>query len=710
MVLLKNGKMSKDILLEIGTEEIPAGYLPSAIKQLKTISETELKYARIEYKNAAVWATPRRLVLHCEDISEQQKSKELQISGPSEEAAFINGQPTPVAIGFAKKYGVNVLELKIVNSKVHLIKKEPSLKTETVLPEILAKIISSLTFPKTMVWEPSHFRFIRPIRWLLSLYGKKTIKFQIADVKSSNYTCIRYGKKIKITESKKYSNILRNKSVIVNQTDRLDALKKTVASCIRNKGEVLADEEIFETVNNLVEFPTAILCKFDEKFLNLPEEIIINTIKKQKNFIVADAKTKKILTYFVAVKDGISTNCDAIRDGYEKVIAACLEDAEFYFRNDTKTKLEEKVERLKGIVFQEKLGTIYDKVERIKKLANWLYLNLSISQSLNLSIIERICLLCKADLSTETVSEFPELQGTFGKICAMKDSENEIVSEGIEHHWWPLNYDGKIPKSYEAAIVSVADKIDTLVGDFALEFTPTGSADPYGLRRAAYGIIKITIEKKISFSLKELIIQAITSLPFKIDDRVKIISQLDDFLKQRLDTYMKEKNILQDEIDAVFSVRLDNILDAYNRAVAIHSIRKLSDFEPIATSFKRIVNILKQAGVLSKLSVGNETSRSHLSVVLLKEPEEKELYQKFLETKNKIEQMLKNGNYTAILNELVKFRKPVDNFFDKVLIMDKNEEIKNNRLALLSAIYDQFIKIADFSKIATEGQRDRGTE
>lgn len=700
--------MANDILLEIGVEEIPAGYLPPVIEQLRTISGAELKAARLPYKNINVWVTPRRLILYVEDVAGQQIIAETEISGPPEKAAFIDGKPTAAAIGFAKKYGADVSELAVKNGKVRILKKEPSLKTETVLPEVFKKIISTLTFPKTMVWESSRFRFVRPIRWLLAVYGKKTVKFQIADVKSSNLTCARYCKKIKITEPKRYADVLRNKSVLVNQTARLDALKKTVASSVKNvkAGVIFDGDELFETVNNMVEFPTAILCEFDKKFLDLPEKIIENTVKKQKNFVIVDAKTKKILTYFVGVKDGISTNIEIIRDGYEKVITARLEDAEFYFKNDTKTKLEEKIGRLKGIVFQEKLGTIYDKVQRILKLSNWLSLNLSTysadgglssgGQSLNLPLVERLCLLCKADLTTETVSEFPELQGAFGKICAMKDGEPESVSDGIEQHWWPINYEGKIPVSIEASVVSIADKMDTLAGDFALGLTPTGSADPYGLRRAAFGIVKIAIEKKVSFSLKDFMIQALTNLPVKVEDRVKIISQLEDFIKQRLDTYLKEKNVFQDEIDSVLSVGFVDILDAFNRAAAVHTIRKLPDFEPLAVSFKRIGNILKQAG-----KTENREQRLEIREELLKEPEEIELYKKFVETKNKIDaaESPRNGDYTAILNELVLLREPVDNFFDKVLIMAQNEEIKINRLALLSAIHNQFIKIADFSKI-----------
>lgn len=698
----KNKKMNKDILLEIGTEEIPARYLPATAEQLKTVSEKEFNAARLKYKTIKTYSSLRRLVLYIEDVSESQESFETEISGPSENAAFVGGKPTQAATGFAGKYGVDVSKLSIKNGRVYVLKKEPAHKTEKILPEMFSKIISSLSFPKTMVWEKSGFRFVRPIRWILALYGKKTIKLKIAGVESSDCTYIRYFKKVKITEPGKFINILKNKKVIADPSVRIEMLKNEVSSRARKSGNVLENDEIFETVNNMVEFPAAVLCKFDDKFLSLPKEIIVNTLKNQKNFAVIDVKGN-ISPYFIGVKDGIAKNTDVIREGYEKVIAARLDDAEFYFENDVKTKLEQKVEHLKGIVFQEKLGTIYDKVLRIKKLSDWLILNCSLASAsggLNRSLIERICLLSKADLSTEMVSEFPELQGVFGRLCAMKDGEGKVVSAGIEQHWWPVSYDGNLPESPEASVVSIADKIDTLVGDFSIGIVPTGSADPYGLRRAAFGIIRIAVEKEISFSISELIIQALANMPLDIGGehrKNKVISQLGEFIKQRLNTYLKEKNILADEIDAVLSVVVDNIVNAYNCASAIHSIRKLPDFKPITISFKRIGNILKQA---EKPEAGSR--KSEADEKLLKEPEEKELHQKFLEAKNKIEEAVQNNDYPAALRELISIRKPADDFFEKILIMAQDEQIKNNRLALLSNIHAFFMKIADFSKIITD--------
>ena len=313
------------------------------------------------------------------------------------------------------------------------------------------------------------------------------------------------------------------------------------------------------------------------------------------------------------------------------------------------------------------------------------------------SIIERICHLCKADLTTEMISEFPELQGTFGKICLLAEGENKIVADGVEQHWWPLNYDAKIPESNEASIVSIADKIDTIVGDFALGLVPSGSADPYGLRRAAFGIAKIAIVKELSFSTGELSSQALSNLPFDVADKYEVLAQVEAFIKQRLATYLKDNSILPDEIDAVLSTRENNILNLYNRALAIHAIRKLPDFEPIAISFKRIGNILKQSEKSGLIFDGGLPDSG-----LLAEQQEKELYAKFEKAKENVAKVILEGDYKQVLNELVMFRTPVDNFFDKVLIMDKKEEIKINRLKLLYAIYNQFSSIADFSKIVTE--------
>jgi len=688
--------MAKDILLEIGVEEIPAGYLTDATKQLSAICESIFKDARVGFRKIHIYSTYRRLVVYVKDASEKQILGKKAIIGPTENVAFADGKPTQVAIGFAGKHGVPVSELFVKDSRVCLIKKEPTLNTEQVLPEIFTKIVFSITFPKTMVWEEKRFRFVRPIRWLLALFGKKVIKFQVADVKSSNLTYLKNGKKIKITEPSKYIAALRNKSVIVEQSQRLEMVKKTVNAVMRNIGTVLEGEETFEMVNNMVEFPSAVLCRFDEKYLKIPQELIIFTLKKQKNFVVIDEK-KKLLPCFVGVKDGISTNLEIIGRGYEKVISARLEDAEFYLKNDIGTPLEAKVEKLKGIVFQEKLGTIYDKSVRITKLALWLCENLPPNYQIDKKNVERICLLCKADLATQTVSEFTELQGIFGRICALQDGEDNKVAYGIEQHWWPVTYEEKIPESAEASVVAIADKIDTLAGNFALGIIPTGSVDPYGLRRLAFGIIKICIDKNLRMNLDEMLINAVKGMPFEVKNSEKTVMLIKDFIQQRFETYLKEKGIFPDEIESVFSPGFCDIVDSLNRVLAVHEIRKLPDFEPISAAFKRIGNILKQA---NKQEVGS--GKWGVDEKLLKEPEEKELYEKFLLVRQATDLLMTGNDYIKSLYEFISLRKPVDTFFEKVLIMDKDDNIKNNRLTLLSAIYGQFKKIADFSKIVTE--------
>ena len=691
--------MAKDILLEIGVEEIPAGYLTDTAGQLSGICDYIFNDYRVGFRKICVYSTCRRLVVYAKDVSEKQLLGKKAISGPSEKVAFCDGKPTQVAAGFAGKHGVPVSELFIKDGRACLIKKEPTLNTEQVLPDIFTNIISRLTFPKTMVWEEKRFRFVRPIRWLLAMFGKKIVKFQIADVKSSNLTYLRNGKKIKITAPSKYLAALRNKSVIVEQAPRLEMVKKTVNATVRNTGSVLEGMETFNIVNNMVEFPSAVLCRFDEKYLKLSQELIIFTLKKQKNFVVIDDK-KKLLPCFVGVKDGISTNLEVIGRGYEKVIAARLEDAEFYLKNDTGTPLEAKVERLKGIVFQEKLGTIYDKTVRIGKLASWLCEILSKDYQFDRRIVDRICFLCKADLVTRTVSEFPELQGIFGRICALQDKEDANVARGIEQHWWPVTYADNVPETLEASIVALSDKIDTLAGNFALGIIPTGSADPYGLRRMAFGIIKICLDQGIRFNLNEMLVKAVQGMPVEVKNSEKVVMLLKDFIRQRFETYpdlKAAKGILYDEIEAVVSPGFCDIVDSYRRVLAVHEIRKLPDFEPISASFKRIGNILRQAG---RLTV--DSWQLAVDEKLFKEQEEKELYEKFLLVRETTDRLMAENDYIKSLYELISLRKPIDNFFEKVLIMDKDDSVKNNRLTLLSLIHGQFKKIADFSKIVNE--------
>ncbi len=691
--------MSKDILLEIGTEEIPARYLESSAAQLAEICEKEFETARVGYRRINVHCTCRRLIVYVRDVSEKQVPKRNVFLGPSEKVAYENGKPTAAAIGFAGKYKVDIADLFVKDGRVCVIKREPSLETEQVLPDLCVSIIKSLSFPKSMVWEQSRFRFVRPIRWIAALFGKKIIRFQIADVKSSNFTCIRHKKKIKISEPGKFISFLRNKSIIADCSSRLGMVKKAVSAAVRSTGgAVRENDENFAIVSNLVEFPSAVLCRFDKKYLSLPKELIIYTLKNQKNFVVFDGKGE-IMPYFVAVKDGISTNLESIGKGYEKVISARLEDADFYLKSDLKIPFEPNTEKLKGVIFHEKLGTVYDKVSRFSKLAEQLCDNINSSQKINKKVVSKICFLSKSDLVTRTVTEFPELQGIFGRICAAASGEEKIVSDGIEQHWRPITYDGELPDTAESSVVAIADKMDSIAGHFAAGNIPTGSADPYGLRRAALGIIKIAIKQRFSFSLKTLIRNAVELLPVEDCSKEKSGNLISDFIKQRLNNYFCELGISADTADAVLSAISDDIYDSYKRGLAVSGVRKQPDFAPIAAAFKRIGNILKQAEKSVSLSEFGPPDKN-----LFKDDSETALFEKFVSVKDEFNACIDVGDYETGLKIFITLRNPVDSFFEKVMVMTGDERIKNNRLSLLYGIYRLFMRVADFSKIVPKNK------
>lgn len=691
--------MNKDVLLEIGTEEIPARCVNSAAEQLKEITAAGFAAHRLKYRRLSVYSTCRRLIIYAEKVSEIQAPQETEIVGPPAAIAFAKGVPTPAAVGFAQKYGLAVKDIYKKNGRICLLKKESCRKTNQVLPELFPGIISSLSFPKSMVWESTGFRFVRPIRWVLALMGGNIIKFSIAGVKSGAYTYLRYGKRIKITEPAAFVDTLRNNSIIAESNIRLKMLNQSLAAAVKGIGVITAGNELLELVNNLVEFPSAMLCRFDEKYLSVPKELIAFTLKKQFNFSVKDS-AGNLLPYFVGVKDGISTTIKPITAGYEKVIEARLADAEFYLKTDTKTKLQDKVPRLKDIVFHEKLGSVYDKMVRITELTRSLAAGLGGSVMPDKSILERICILCKADLSTGTVAEFPELQGVFGRICALRDKEPQAVALGIEQHWQPLNYDGVLPEQPEAALVAIADKIDTLTGNFSIGLLPTGSADPYGLRRLSFGIVRIAVEKEIGFSLSDIIGQSISLQRCAVPNPTDVIAKAKDFIKQRFITHLKGNGISQDVIDSALASDFDDILDAYRRVVALNGLRSLPDFESIAVAFKRIGNILKQSdksGSANFLAAPAEPEES-----IFKMAAEKKLYDSYRCVNYSFQDCLKNKEYDRILKLFISMRDPVDSFFEEVLIMDKDEAVKVNRLKLLSGIYFMFRQIADFSRIITE--------
>ncbi len=703
-------RMSGDVLLEIGCEEIPSGYIDRTSKELQNLATKFFQDERIKFKQIAVFATPRRLVLYIEQVAEKQGDILYEVLGPPEKVAFDkDGLPTQASIGFAKRQGVQVKDLKVKQTErggyLAAVVKQRGQLVKDILPEALINIIKHISFPKTMRWLEEDLYFARPIRWILALWGEKIVKFNLGPIKSSNKT---YGhfifspKKLVIKSPKDYKVTLQNNYVIVDQNERKRIIIEQIAKLVAKAGgKVLKDEELIDTVVNLVEYPTTICGTFKKDYLKLPQEILITSMKThQKYFSVIDEKNN-LLPFFIMVKNGPSQFIDIVREGNERVLDARLADAEFFFKQDTKKSLESRVEKLKNVVFQKELGTVYDKTQRVIKLSEYICKEIS-SEACNFLTIKRIAQLCKTDLITEMVKEFPELEGIMGKVYAHLDGEDKIVAQGIYEHLLPLTSEGALPRYLEGAIVSIADKIDTIVGDFSVGLIPTGSQDPYGLRRQAHGIVRIILDKKLNISLSRMIDESISQIErtgYKINDKEESKQKVLRFFRDRIENILAQENIRYDEIDSVLEAGFDNIVNTQYKAIAIHKLRNLDDFEPITSSFKRANNILRQAeakGInLKMVTVKRE---------FLQEPEEKNLYEKFYNTKQEVLNLVNKTNYEQALNELVVLRNPIDSFFDKTMIMVEDQNLKNNRLALLQEIINLFFYIADFSKIVVESE------
>jgi len=686
----------QNLLFEIGTEEIPARFLPNTLKELKTIAQKLLNEHLLSYSEIKTFATPRRLVLFVESLSNKQKDKEEKVIGPPKKVAFDDkGNPTKAALGFARNQGVDISELTIEDTDkgpyvvVNRIIKGKNSKD--ILPEILKNIITTLNFPKNMRWGDERIRFARPIRWILALFGKDIVEFQIEDVISSNTTRGHrfLGKKeIKIdcADLNNYLNLLKKNFVIVDQDKRKELLIKDAQKAAKDKGyNILADNDLVLLNTYLTEYPFAICGTFDQKFLELPEPVLITSMKEHQKYFAVIDQDGALAPHFVAINNLKPKDPQLVTKGHERVLRARLSDAAFFFKEDTKRPLRDYVPELSGMIYHEGLGTLLDKTKRIIEIAKYL------AEILEPSIktcVEQAAYLCKADLLTEMVGEFPTLQGTMGKYYAIFSGESNEVALAIEEHYMPVRAEGDLPKSLCGSIVSIADKIDTICSMFVVGHEPTGTQDPYGLRRASLGILRIIIENKLKIDLEILIEFTLKTIKALTD-----IKNITEEQKDKILLFIK-KRFLNDQIikghdpkvvEAVLATGFNNPIKAISCINALEEIKEKEDFKDLILAFKRVVNILKNRPTGSI----NET--------LLIQDEEKQLYQIFLNKKDQIVSALKDENYKQALKLLLELKPAIDNFFDNVLVMDKKEEIKNNRLNLLTNIRELFLLVADLS-------------
>jgi glycyl-tRNA synthetase beta chain len=685
----------KELLLEIGTEEIPAGFVPQALSDLERLVRKEFETNRIDFEGIQTLGTPRRIVLFIESVSEKQRDEEVKKIGPSRQAAFDpSGKPTKAAIGFAKGQSVSVESLEVIQTEkgeyVCAVKREPGRPTLEILPSILSGIILSIPFQKSMRWAEVSIRFARPIHWILGLFGGEVIPFEMGDIRSGNIT---YGHRfmhpdpVAVKDFKTYLQRMSEASVIVDPAERKKRIEEgMIREGAKVSGKVLKDEELLNEVNFLVEYPLPLCGSFDEKFLSLPREVVIHSMKEHQRYFPLMDDHGRLLPHFIFISNIAPKDERVVVKGNERVLKARLSDAAFFFQDDLKIPLEKRVEELKKVVFQAKLGTSYEKVMRFKNLASLIVDR--IDPELR-PAVERTALLCKADLVTGMVGEFPKLQGIVGREYARLSGEKTEVYEAIYEHYLPGFSGDRLPSSPVGDVVSMADKMDTIVGCFGVGLLPTGTADPFGLRRQALGIIRIILEKEYSLSLGELIEESSYQLKEKMESPFsEVKAEVLDFFRIRYQNFLQDKGYPFDVIEAVISTSFDQLLDIQRRIDALREAREWKDFESIVIGFKRAMNILKGA-----------SSKKGLTAALFSEAAEKSLYRAFLRAKERIEQHLGKQDYPSALLEMTQMKGPIDEFFDRVMVMVEDEPIRNNRLALLDEIGQLFLKFADFSKL-----------
>ncbi len=701
-----------EFLLEIGTEEIPAGYIPPALDFLKNALHERLDSKLLfhgEIKNAG---TPRRLAVHVQDLALKQPDREIKIMGPPARIAFNpDGTPAEAALGFAKRNNVAVDQLKVEETKkgAYLCIKKTELGKPAIeiLAVLLPRLLADIPFPKAMRWGTGKFRFARPIRWIVSLLGNEVVPFEAAGLFSDRIT---YGHRFMskgpiILESasfEEYKGLLKEAFCICDVITRKETLVEGAQEAVRAySGYLLEDNELLELNTFLTEFPSAVCGSFDEKFLRLPDPVLITCMKEHQKYFAVTDRDGKLMANFVAINNTLSSKPDLVKNGHQRVLTARLSDAEFFFKEDTRRNLEDFVPELAGMIFHQGLGTLLDKTQRVQKISEFLASELS---PRDLQTVRRAAWLCKADLCTEMVGEFPTLQGIMGREYAMLSGEDPTVASAIKEHYLPIRSGGELPRTMPGVLLSIADKIDTIVSTFAIGLKPTGTQDPYALRRQALGIIHILLARKLDLSLKALINESINTLGGVLSEiPASLHDDITGFFKKRYTIDLISRGLDYDVVEAAVRADFDSLFDCYQRALAINAARNLPEFEPISIAFKRVMNILKGFP-------GGEVDNN-----LFEEPQEKVLHGAFIQVKEQIYPLLRPETgqtcpdaeqYKEALLLLLSLKPHIDDFFDNVMVMVEDEKLRENRLALLWMIAKLFLKIGDLSTIVVTENQD----
>jgi glycyl-tRNA synthetase beta chain len=681
-----------ELLFEIGTEEIPAGFLAQALVDLPRLAAARLDGARLAHGAPVALGTPRRLTLLVKELAARQEDLAEDLTGPPKKAAFDkDGTPTRAAEAFAKKAGVDVSAIRIVQTdkgEYCAARREVAGRpARELLPELLAALIRELPFKKSMRWAERDEAFVRPVHWIVALLDGEVIPLEFAGVRSGAETRghrflapapVRVGS---ITE---YEAALRAGHVMLDPAERRRVVEREIERLGREAGgTTVPDPGLVAEVANLVEWPLGILGSFDARFLEVPREVIISAMRGHQRYFAVNDAQGRLKDDFITIAGTVPRDPAVVRRGNERVLAARLADARFFFAEDQKVKLADRAARLAGIVFINKLGTMAEKVARVRALA------VGFAQVVGAPVEEvaRAAALCKADLTTQMVGEFPELQGVMGREYARRQGEAPAVADAIFEHYLPRGAQDQLAAGIVGAVLGVADRMDSIVGCFGVGLQPTGSADPYALRRAALGVLQTLLARGWRVSLKDLVRNAARGYekPVFTEAEPAVL----DFLRGRLRGILCEQ-LPADVVDAVLAVGAEDVVDAAVRARALAELRSQPDFEPIGVAFKRVANILK----------GAEVAAPPAGLALPVEPAEQALEEAFAAVAGRAEQQIAAHEYAAALRDLSSLRGPVDRFFDEILVMDPDPSLKQRRLWLLGRINRLFMRIADFRQLA----------
>jgi len=691
--------MTTELLLEIGTEEIPAGYLAEGLEQLRRLLENSLRENRIDISGGVeTLGTPRRLVLVGNGISDRQADLVMEITGPPRSVAFdAEGRPTKAAIGFAHKQGVSMEEVRFIETPkgeyLYIQKGVAGRPTADILAEALPGLLASIPWPKSMRWGNVGFAFVRPIHWVLCLFGGRVVPFDVAGVRSGGTTRghrFMSPDAMTITSVREYRDKVAEAFVVIDPKERERIVKDVVRQRAESVGgRPVDDPELVGIVANLVEYPSAVCGSFDRSFLDLPDVVLITAMREhQKYFAVYDPEGR-LVPNFVAVNNTIARDVSVVRRGHERVLRARLSDAAFFVKEDRKKPLLDRLVGLKEVVYQADLGTSYAKVQRFSRLARHIAAKVLPD---DIDRVELAAKLCKCDLITQMVGEFPSLQGVMGREYARLEGYPEEISMAIYEHYLPLRAGGELPSSRIGAVVGIADRMDTIVGCFAVGLEPTGSADPFALRRHALAVIRIIEEMGWDLSLTELTQETLSLLHGEVPfEKPSVFEKVTTFVRERYKHMMLGADYGADLVDAVLSAEFDRIQNVRPR---IHQVKRFAEntgeFPQLCQTFKRVANILKkEEGVFEP------------DPALFREGCETVLWETFRSLKDEVYRLLQREAYLDALRLMIRIRKPVDDFFEGVEVLTREDQaLRENRVGLLQQVAGVMLLVADFSKFS----------